>query len=179
MPRAGRWRGGGHGERHRPVPHPANVLHQLAELPAKTVGLLAKLRHRTLVAEEVLELVVELEGGVGLLAEGTHLLAKALNPIGLLLGGVEAGGELFEPRELLFGGYASFPEGVHLGRAVEQRGERSELRRGGFGADHQRIKRGGCVGAIGVLEGDRRVAVVAATAFQERHHLVLRNDAGV
>ena len=47
--------------------HPADVLGQLAKLAAKTLGLLAEAGDRALVAEELLELPMELEGGVGLL----------------------------------------------------------------------------------------------------------------
>ena len=72
--------------------------------------------------------------------------------------------------QLLFGGNATFPEGFDLCGAVEQRRQRPQLFSRGLGAHDQRVKPGSGSGAIGVFDSDRRVAVVAATASQERHH---------
>ena len=150
--------------------HPADVLGQLTKLAAKALGLLVRPAIETLVAEKLLELPMELEGGVGLLREGAHLLAEALDALGPLFSCGNTAGHLLHGGQFLFGSNATFPEGFDLCGAVEQCGQGPQLFSRGLGAHDQRVKPGGGSGAIGVFDSDRRVAVVAATASQERHH---------
>src|SRR5215218_2188545 len=86
----------------------------------------------------------------------------------LLLSHAELSGELLESGNLLLDCFAAFPEFVELCRSLQDWGERPQVVRGGFGADDQRLERGGDISATRV-DGDHRV-VIAATTFQEADH---------
>jgi hypothetical protein len=150
--------------------HPTDVFGQLTKLATKALGLLVEARDQILVAEELLELTMKFEGCVGFLSEGAHLLAEALDALGPLFGCGHTASQLLHGGQLLFGSNATFPEGFDLCGAVEQGRQGPQLLSRGLGAHDQRVKAGGSSGAIGVFDSDRRVAVVAATASQERHH---------
>ena len=92
-----RWRGDAPRGRHRPGRASVRRFVQLGKLPAEAFGVLVELGNGVFVSEEVLELALKLEGGLRLFAERAHLLAEALDPVGLLLARGKSGGDSSKP----------------------------------------------------------------------------------
>jgi hypothetical protein len=97
------------------------------------------------------------------------------DPFDLLLRHAELASQLFQPGHLALDFFAPFPKGIEFSRTLQDRSERPQIVRGGFGAGDKRLQRGGNISSAGI-DGDHRVVIAAAT-FQEADHWLLRNCA--
>ena len=89
------------------------------------------------------------------------------DPLDLLFGGT-AGCRAARDRQPGFDFFAAFPKGIEFSGSLQDRGQRPQVVRGGFGAGDKSFQRCGNISAVRI-DGDHRVVIAAAT-FQETDH---------
>ena len=146
-------------------PHPGHVLGLLGELGPESLGIGPERVEGTLEAEEGVDLLAQQQRGFDLVAQAGHLglepvhtfagvaqpgLGRRLgldDPLDLLFGHRELAAEPLETGNLALDFFAAFPKGVEFSRSLQDRGERPQVVRGGFGAGDKRLQRGGNISA--------------------------------
>ena len=156
--------------------HPGDLLGELGELGAQGVVLALELGDRALLAEEVVELLAELEDPLELVVHPlhpalqlVHLGLRLGHPLSLGDGRRHLGAELLDSRHLILHRHAPLPQGVQLGRPVHHRYELLELADRCFSPGHELLQRGGDVRSARINGND--AVVRAAAAFQEGDHV--------
>ena len=157
-----------------------------AELDAESVGIGPERCQRALQAEERFDLLAQQKCRLDLVAQAAHLGLEPLHiltgvgdpslrrrlrldhPLDLFLGHRHLRAQPLEATHLPFDFHATFPKGIELLSSLQDRGERSEIIRGGFGAGDKRLQRHGEMGSARI-NGDHGVVVASAT-FQETDH---------